>query len=198
MARRVFFSFHYAPDVQRAQVVRNSWVTKADRQEAGFFDSSVFESKKRTSDNALKGFLAAGLSNCSVTAVLYGSGTAYRRWVRYEVLKSFADGKGMLAIDVHSIKNFEKQTAAAGVDPLSCLGFEVSGPTCKFKERRADGQWVWATDIVSAPVNSLKHVLRGATNSTLDSLCGTYDWSTNAGYANLGSWVETAAARAGR
>jgi hypothetical protein len=28
MARRVFFSFHYERDAQRASVVRNSWVTK--------------------------------------------------------------------------------------------------------------------------------------------------------------------------
>lgn len=28
MARRTFFSFHYKPDVTRAWIVRNSWVTK--------------------------------------------------------------------------------------------------------------------------------------------------------------------------
>lgn len=50
MARRVFFCFHYQPDVHRAHVVRNSWVTKADREDAGIFDASVFESKKRSSD----------------------------------------------------------------------------------------------------------------------------------------------------
>lgn len=60
MARRVFFSFHYQPDVHRAHVVRNSWVTKADRENAGFFDASVFESRKRTSDDALKGFCRRG------------------------------------------------------------------------------------------------------------------------------------------
>lgn len=54
MARRVFFSFHYAKDVQRAQVVRNSWVTKPDREDAAFFDSSVFEASKRNGEAALK------------------------------------------------------------------------------------------------------------------------------------------------
>ena len=42
MARRTFFSFHYKPDVSRAWVVRNSWVTKVaqgEREDAGFFDS---------------------------------------------------------------------------------------------------------------------------------------------------------------
>ena len=61
MVRRVFFSFHYERDVQRGHVVRNSWVTKPNWEEAGFFDSSVFEGKKKTSDDALKRFLNEGL-----------------------------------------------------------------------------------------------------------------------------------------
>ena len=46
LARRTFFSFQYKPDVTRAWNVRNSWVTKVaqgSREDAGFFDSSVFE-----------------------------------------------------------------------------------------------------------------------------------------------------------
>ena len=62
MARRVFFSFHYAPDVQRAHVVRNSWVTKQDREDAGFFDASVFEATKLRGDDRLKAFIDQGLS----------------------------------------------------------------------------------------------------------------------------------------
>ena len=38
MARRVFFSFHYEKDIWRASQVRNSWVTKPDRESAGFWD----------------------------------------------------------------------------------------------------------------------------------------------------------------
>src|SRR5258707_8492680 len=51
--RKVFFSFHYQPDVHRAFVIRNSWVTKEGRAEAGFFDASVFEAKKRESKDSL-------------------------------------------------------------------------------------------------------------------------------------------------
>jgi hypothetical protein len=52
MARRTFFSFHYKPDVFRANVVKYSWVTK-DREDAGFFDSSAFEKAQRTDDDTL-------------------------------------------------------------------------------------------------------------------------------------------------
>jgi len=66
MVRRVFFSFHNERDFQRAHVGLNSWVTKPDRAEAGFFDSSVIEGKKKTSDDALKRFLNEGLRGSSV------------------------------------------------------------------------------------------------------------------------------------
>jgi len=41
--RRVFFSFHYQEDINRVNVVRNSWVTKVgeDNGEFGFYDSSI-------------------------------------------------------------------------------------------------------------------------------------------------------------
>jgi len=64
MAYRTFFSFHYKPDVTRAWVVRNSWVTKVaqgEREDAGFFDSSVFEASQREGDDNLKRFLREGL-----------------------------------------------------------------------------------------------------------------------------------------
>jgi len=43
MVRRVFFSFHYERDIWRANIVRNSWVTKPDREAAGFVDATVWE-----------------------------------------------------------------------------------------------------------------------------------------------------------
>ena len=42
MARSVFFSFKYKPDVARAMIVRNSWVTQG-REAAGFIDAANFE-----------------------------------------------------------------------------------------------------------------------------------------------------------
>lgn len=47
MARRTFFSFHYENDVWRANIVRNSWVTKSDRDAAGFVDAADFEEVKK-------------------------------------------------------------------------------------------------------------------------------------------------------
>ncbi len=197
MARRVFYSFHYQRDVQRAQVVRQSWVTQPDRETAGFFDSSVFESKQRTSDDALKSFLNEGLKNSSVNCVLAGNQTALRRWVRYELLRSFVDGRGIIGISIHSIANFQKQTDSAGTNPLECLGFEIKNGMLYFKEYK-NNQWVWASDVTSMPASKVVYNLSGYSNMFFNQLFPSYDWLINDGYKNLGNWVETAAKMAGR
>ena len=197
MARRVFFSFHYDRDVHRAHIVRNSWVTQPTREDAGFFDSSVFESKKRTSDDALKRFLNDGLVGSSVTCVLIGNQTAWRRWVRYELLRSFVEGKGLLGIYIHSIGRFNEGADIQGSDPFSLLGFEVRDQTLFFKEW--DGrQWIWSPDLSSMPLREVRYQLGGSTDGTFDQYFPLYDWSAGNGYNNLSSWVEAAAANAGR
>lgn len=82
MANRVFFSFHY-DDVKtfRANVVRNHWVTKDDRDDAGFFDASIWENAKKTGPDAIKRLINTGLDNTTATVVLIGSNTYSRRWV---------------------------------------------------------------------------------------------------------------------
>jgi hypothetical protein len=99
MARRVFFSFHYERDNWRANQIRNSWVTRGI-EEAGFWDASLWEKAKKEGDLAIKRMINKGLENTSVTVVLIGEETAKRKWVRYEIIKSFERGNGMLGIDL--------------------------------------------------------------------------------------------------
>lgn len=200
MARRVFFSFHYQRDVNRAMVARNSWVTKPDRGDAGFFDSSVFESKQRTSPEALRRFLDQGLVGCSVTCVLVGNQTAWRRWVRYEILRSFVDGKGLLAVSIHGIRDMRTRlTDSPGTNPLSCLGFSVEGSVLRFTEWDGQSrQWVWARDLGSMPLAEVCYPLGRMTAGNFAQLFPSYDYVANDGANQLGRWIESAAASAGR
>ncbi|OZC01457.1 TIR domain-containing protein [Rubricoccus marinus] len=195
--RRTFFSFHYDRDHWRAWQVRNSWVTKGDRESRGFFDSSVFESKKRTSDAALKEFLRTGLKNCGVTCVLAGSQTAHRRWVRYELVRSFMAGKGILCAKIHRRKNSAGAVDTAGPNPLDQLAFVVTGDRISFKEMK-NGTWVPYTDAPSLARREVPYALGSKTNHTFATLFSTYDYVTEDGYNNLGRWIETAARQAGR
>ena len=110
MARRVFFSFKYKPDVSRAMVVRNSWVTQG-KEAAGFVDVADFEKLKKQGDAAIKRWIDNQLNGTSVTVVLVGSKTCSSRWVKYEIEKSKERGNGLLGIDVSKIKDMNNNTS---------------------------------------------------------------------------------------
>jgi len=114
MARRVYFAFHYQSDITRVNVVRNCWLTHKDRETAGFFDASLWEKAKKTGDDSIKRMIRDGLNGTSVTVFLLGAETSNRPWVRYELEESYKRGNGMLAIRIHGIRDFAKQTSSAG------------------------------------------------------------------------------------
>ena len=200
MARRTFFSFHYKPDVLRAWVVRNSWVTKVtqgERDSAGFFDSSVFEASQRENDESLKRFLREGLKNTSVTCVLVGENTTLRRWVRYEIFRSFMCGNGLLAVRINTIVAPRSPATPAGSNPFDDLAFTVDDDRVRFKEYMTTG-WEAAKDVGSMPLNEVAYDLGNRTNHTLANLFPIYDWEADDGSRNLGAWIESAARNAGR
>jgi hypothetical protein len=200
MARRTFFSFHYKPDVLRSWVVRNSWVTKVvqeGRESAGFFDSSVFEASQRESDEALKRFLRDGLKNTSVTCVLVGEHTALRRWVRYEIMRSFICGNGLLAVKINTIPAMKSPATPAGANPFDCIAFTVEDDRVRFRELMTSG-WQYAQDVGSMPRNEVRYDIGSMTNHTFACIFPIYDWDADNGTMNLGDWIETAARHAGR
>jgi hypothetical protein len=201
MARRTFFSFHYQLDVSRAFVVRNSWITARDREAAGFFDASVFESKKRESDEVLKRFLREGLEGSSVVCALTGFETASRRWVRYEILQALRQGRGLMEIAIHSIRCMRAGTACAeGASVLANLGFIVTPTMVGFCEM-IGGNWQLNPDVPSLPRNEFRIAIPGDAAQrvvTLDRIFPRYDWNAQNGYMNMGAWIESAARQVGR
>ncbi len=118
MARKVFFSFHYGRDISRANVVRNSWLTK-DKGTAGFIDASLWEEAKAKGDASIKKLIDDQMIGTTVTAVLIGSETAQRTYVKYEIAKSLERGNGLLGIYIHNIKDLNGNVAAKGANPLA-------------------------------------------------------------------------------
>lgn len=127
MARRAFFSFHYTRDIWRANVVRNSWMTHADRTAAGFWDASLWEEAKRKGRAAIERMIDVGLQNTSVTVVLIGAQTAYRDYVRYEIAESHGRGKGLLGIYIHNISDQRGNEDVIGDNPFAQLYFDNNG-----------------------------------------------------------------------
>ncbi|UVO28338.1 TIR domain-containing protein [Bradyrhizobium arachidis] len=117
MARRVFFSFHYDRDVRRIQQVRNSWVVRQRGESQPFFDGADFEEAKRRAGGIEK-WIEDQLKGCSVTAVLYGAETYNRPWVQHEIKRSYQLGMGIIAIDIHNLRDPINGTDRQGRNPL--------------------------------------------------------------------------------
>lgn len=122
MARRVFFSFHYDRDVRRVVQVRNSWVFRPGDSAQPFYDKAEFEEAKNRSGGIEK-WIETQLEGTSVTVVLFGAETASRDWVLHEIRRSHSLGKGLLAIDIHRIKDPQRGVDVQGANPLRQVPF---------------------------------------------------------------------------
>lgn len=192
MVKRVFFSFDYE-DVKtfRANVVRNHGLTKEDGQEAGFFDASIWEDAEAHGDTSVKRLINSGLENTSVTCTLIGTETWKRRWVRYEILKSYDRGNLLFGIHINSVLDKNQQTFSQGLNPFDYLGFVVNadGKTLTYYEH--DGKdWEIYNDLPSKAVNfDRQHWGKGF---NLSAWVPCYDWISGDGYKSFPSWVESA------
>jgi hypothetical protein len=190
MAKRVYFAFHYQDVIDfRANVVRkHNFLQPIDK--AGYFDASIWESAKKTGDLALKRMINSELYNTTVTAVLIGSQTWARRWVRYEIMKSIERGNLVLGIHINTIKDKNKQTKPLGPNPFDNLGLAVSEDGRKGKPIEwSGGQWIYYSDLGQCDINQQPLGNRGK-SLRLSHWLSTYDWITNAGYDNFNSWIE--------
>lgn len=170
MTRRVFFSFHYQRDIWRVNVVRNHAKVKSGYQEAGYWDGSLWESIKRTGETALKQLINSSLQNTSVTVVLIGSETSERKWVKYEIERSYERGNGMLGIYINNIKNINGTPGLKGSNPFD--SFTVKQPS--------------------------PYAYMSKPQIRMSQIYPTYDWVNDSGYNNFSKWVEDAARAAGR
>jgi len=192
MAKRVFFSFHYQDVIDfRANVVRNHWMTKPDRESAGFFDASIWEKTKKESDLALKKLINKGLDNTSTTAVLIGSETYQRRWVRYEIIKSIATGNKIIAIHINSIKGKDQKIKSKGINPLDYLGYIFSddGMKISFYEYK-NSKWVTYGDFDGYSMKNAQPQLQRGKLHKLSNMYKTYDWVVDDGFTNFATWVK--------
>ena len=111
MTRKVFFSFDYEKDLSRAEIVRDSWVSR-EREASGFIDATGYKKLKKKGDEAVREWIDEQLEGTSATVVLVGEGTHISRWVSYGIDKSIKAGNGLLGINITQIRDRKGKTSA--------------------------------------------------------------------------------------
>ena len=125
MARRTFFSFDYRY-VWKVNQIRNM-PEVIGTSAAGFVDASIWEEAKKKGDKTIKAMIDAALKNTSVTVVCVTYGTAQRKYINYEIDQSLIKGNGLVAVQIHHLKDQDGNTGSAGAIPsqIEANGFKA-------------------------------------------------------------------------
>lgn len=121
--RQVFYSFHYKPDCWRASQVRNIGVVEGNKPAP----DNDWEEITRAGDDAIKKWINEQLQYRSCAVVLVGTNTANRKWINYEIVKSWNDGKGVVGIYIHGLKNSDGYTSTKGANPFDYITYGNDG-----------------------------------------------------------------------
>ena len=123
MARRVFYSFQYKPDNQRAAQVRNIGSIEGNEPAT----DNDWETVTKGGDVAIKKWIAGQMNSRTCTVILVGSDTANRKWINYEIIKSWDESMGVVGIYIHGLKNLDGETSSKGKNPFEDLNHGKSG-----------------------------------------------------------------------
>ena len=97
---QVFYSFHFDNDVFRVQQIRNIGVIDGNEP----VSKNDWEQARKT-PGGIERWIDDNMKYKSCVVVLIGSETHLRPWVQYEIAKGWNDGKGILGINIHSLKD---------------------------------------------------------------------------------------------
>ncbi len=107
---QVFFSFHYERDAGRVALIRD--------HAPSHLICNAWESRKLDTDDEIERWIDNQMGTAACTVVLIGSETATRDWIRYEIEKSWQDGKGLLGVYIHKIPDQNGQDSIRGANPF--------------------------------------------------------------------------------
>ncbi len=124
MARSVFFSFHYKPDVMRVSQVRQIGALSGNKAAS----DNDWETVTKGGEAAITKWIADQMKGRSCTVVLVGENTANRKWINHEIVKSWNARMGVVGIRIHGLKNTDGDIATMGKNPFD---FITHGPNSK-------------------------------------------------------------------
>jgi hypothetical protein len=111
----VFFSFHYDLDVFRVQMVKQMGALDGEEP----VSPGAWEQVWKRGDTAIRDWIDENMKHRRCIVVLVGTETYNRPWVQYEIRKGWNDGKGVVGVHIHSLKDARTQTTSRkGINPF--------------------------------------------------------------------------------
>lgn len=121
MARKVFTSFHYVPDNWRANQVRNMGKIEGN----SILTSNKWEEVTKGGNSAIEKWIDDNMHGKSCVVVFVGERTAGRKWIKHEIKKAWEDGKALVGIHIHNLKDRDGNKAEKGRNPFE--DFNING-----------------------------------------------------------------------
>lgn len=119
MARRCFFSFHYEPDNWRASTVRNIGAIEGNQPARDNDWEQIAHGPNH--DQRISQWIAEQMRGRTCTVVLVGQNTAGRKWINYEIIRSWNEKMGVVGIRIHGLQNRLQQISSAGANPFDAI-----------------------------------------------------------------------------
>ncbi len=89
--------------------------------------SNDWEEVKKGGDKAIKEWINGQMNNKSCAVVLIGYGTAGRKWINYEIEKAWNDGKGVVGVHIHNLKDLSANQSPKGANPFASVVVSAGG-----------------------------------------------------------------------
>ncbi len=121
MARKVFTSFHYVPDNWRANQIRNMGKIEGN----SIVTTNKWEEVTKGGNPAIEKWIDENMTGKSCVVVFVGENTAGRKWIKHEIKKAWEEGRGVVGVHIHNLKNNEGNQAKKGRNPFD--DFTING-----------------------------------------------------------------------
>lgn len=116
---KVFFSFHFAEDVMRVNLVRNIGAIHGNEP----VSAQDWEQAGKTKGGIEK-WIDENMADKDCVVVLIGPETHTRPWVKYEIKKAYKDKKGLIGIYIHNLECPRNGKSKKGKNPFEKITVE--------------------------------------------------------------------------
>ncbi|MDZ7831790.1 MAG: TIR domain-containing protein [Desulfobacterales bacterium] len=118
--RKIFYSFHFANDVFRVQQIRNIGSLEENKP----VSENKWEEIKQKGNPAIEKWIDENMAGRSCVVVLIGEQTSKRKWVKHEIKKAWKDGRGLLGVYIHNLKDPKTGKCNKGDNPFNQFTFK--------------------------------------------------------------------------